>query len=852
MISICALGSSRAAARYHTSELTARERYYLLDPHGSIRWMGSGARALGLGALYPVTGKAVEAILDGYTPDRMRALVQLQKGREHQPGWDATVSAPKSLSVTWAVSDARGRKLIETVHRDSVQAVVDYLEQEAAVTRRGKGGARTERVGMVVVAASHAVSRAGDPQLHEHLLIANTGVRADGSWGTLKSIELYRHKLAAGAIYRAALARNLQQLGLTVRRELRGKFTSIEVEGVPRELCKALSSRRTQIEQALEKKGLSSARAAEVAALETRPRKKRHDDPEALRARWVALGEEHGFGRKEAAALLGLEPKAFSRVEHTANGVDIAAQEFAPPKESLGSDGMHGGVARGQDPAPRLRRREAKTSSKSETDSVFGHAVTEAVKKMGLRFERRDVHLAVASALAHRGIATKELVQRANDALDSLELERSETVPPIYTRRSAAIEKLCSAGRDDNHPVPTPSAPELAGKYARALSENPSRMCCLDSSRHDGPDQILTEVAAIYRRAGYKVLAVTPTKVEAHRLYKQTGIQAESRLYFEERLGYTSRDHAANAARQLGRALLRKRAFNLQPLKVTEKTLVIVDRAEQFAPQSLDRLLLGKARRAKFILSGDSRGDVIFNRDGAFRELCKELPTVEVAPAANLPAWRVLGEHLLANGETRDALSLFSANGAVSVSPGSEQALAQALKAWRAKRREKGGALLVADSESSARTLNNAAQTHRRRRGELGLRSVRRAHATFRTYDQVRFRRGNRALELKAGATGTIESIRREAVVGPFDRTVVTVRLHEPRRVGWLRVPRPKRVRLTAKGLDAVELGYAVDLRSVQAAEEKSALFFLGSSEQKRPPALLRGLVKPRRVLLRH
>ena len=143
-------------------------------------WTGSGAQALGLDGL--ASGGQLRALLEGRDPATGEVL---RSRMVHVTGWDVTYSPPKSVSVLHAAGDPRIAAETLAAHRVAVRSALGYLESEACWTRRGSGGS-TRLVGEGFVGAEyvHRVSRAGDAQLHSHVVIANM-TRADGRWTTL-------------------------------------------------------------------------------------------------------------------------------------------------------------------------------------------------------------------------------------------------------------------------------------------------------------------------------------------------------------------------------------------------------------------------------------------------------------------------------------------------------------------------------------------------------------------------------------------------------------------------------------------------------------------------------------------
>ena len=161
---------------------------------------------------------------------------------------DLTFSAPKSVSVLFAVGGREVSDGLAAAHDAAVAAAVGYLEREACWTRRGHAGAeRVRGEGFVGAAYRHRLSRARDPQLHTHVVVANL-TRADGRFTALDARALYEHKSAAGAVYRAVLRAEVRERfgWVSWRRVGRGLF---EIEGVPDGVLRHFSQRRAEIEE---------------------------------------------------------------------------------------------------------------------------------------------------------------------------------------------------------------------------------------------------------------------------------------------------------------------------------------------------------------------------------------------------------------------------------------------------------------------------------------------------------------------------------------------------------------------------------------------------------------------------
>jgi conjugative relaxase-like TrwC/TraI family protein len=289
--SISARGGAGSALAYYSH--LGRDGYYARDGEPPGRWAGDAAERLGLEG--PVTKGDFEAALRGRDPKTGAELVKSGgRAREHSAGWDMTFSAPKSVSVLWALSPEKDRARIEASHRSAVLAGTKHLEATAAWARRGKGGAiREQTAGLLIAKFDHHTSRDLDPQLHTHAFIFNLAPRQDGSWGAIVSRDLYKAQKQAGAVYRHALARDLESLGYTLEREP-GRF---RVAAIPRPVERAFSKRRQAIEEAARTYGYRTAKGMQLAALRTR-RAKQEAKLDGLYAHWRLEARAMGFDLK--------------------------------------------------------------------------------------------------------------------------------------------------------------------------------------------------------------------------------------------------------------------------------------------------------------------------------------------------------------------------------------------------------------------------------------------------------------------------------------------------------------------------------------------------------------------------
>ena len=288
MLSIGLVKSAGDAARYYE-----KDDYYAPDPAaveageagregGDVqgRWGGRGAAALGLKD--GVEREQFQSLLQGHLPNGVVLGRQRDGQVVHTPGWDLTFSAPKSVSI---LAEVGGDARLLRAHEHAVDRALSWIEDNALGTRqRGPDGVRFEPTANLVVARfTHHTSRNQDPALHTHSVVMNATQDGAGHWKSVHSMELFRHKMVAGQIYRSELAREVLALGYHLH--VNGKDGTFELREVPAAYREQLSSRRAQVAEKLAQWGTSSPERAARAAILTRQRKQ--DTPHSeLVTRW--------------------------------------------------------------------------------------------------------------------------------------------------------------------------------------------------------------------------------------------------------------------------------------------------------------------------------------------------------------------------------------------------------------------------------------------------------------------------------------------------------------------------------------------------------------------------------------
>lgn len=314
-------------AREASTPLT---RYYTESGNPPGRWVGAGlagvdgGNGLAAGAVVteeqmfrlfgmgsdPVSGEQL-----GARPYRFDATT----GRGSVAGFDLTFSVPKSVSAWWALADGPTQTLIYQAHTAAIASCLRLLEEQVAATRIGKNGvAQAEVRGLLAAGFDHWDSRAGDPHLHTHVVIANRAQGLDGTWRTLDSRALYRAVVAISETHQGLLADEISRRleaawGQHPRRH--SAVPAWEIDGVPAELIDAFSQRSHAIEDAKnelvaafrdrrgrEPSSTEVLRLRQRATLSTRPDKDIHSLAE-LTEQW----------HERADLVLGMDAQAWAK-----------------------------------------------------------------------------------------------------------------------------------------------------------------------------------------------------------------------------------------------------------------------------------------------------------------------------------------------------------------------------------------------------------------------------------------------------------------------------------------------------------------------------------------------------------
>src|ERR1700682_5898226 len=293
MLTISKPLSAGQAQSYHAEEFSnSRENYYTEADQIRGEWHGKLAEQWGLRG--EVREEHFQRLSEGQHPIAGEQLIRHQAAREytnrhgekvsamqHRAGWDAKVSAPKSVSLTALVG---GDERVREAHRESVRVALDQLEHYTQA--RIGGNHPPETTGKFIASKfEHDTARPVDgyvaPQRHTHAVVFNVTERDNSQPRAIQPHSLFASQQFATAIYQSELTYRLRQLSYEITT---GRSGAPEIKGYAQEYLDASSPRSQQIREYLERTGRSGKEAAEIAAHSARDRQEIHSLREVLAA----------------------------------------------------------------------------------------------------------------------------------------------------------------------------------------------------------------------------------------------------------------------------------------------------------------------------------------------------------------------------------------------------------------------------------------------------------------------------------------------------------------------------------------------------------------------------------------
>jgi conjugative relaxase-like TrwC/TraI family protein len=480
-------------SRYYERQVAqGRDDYYGGRGESPGRWTGAGTESLQLGGR--VDDDGFTALMEGRDPGTGERLKRLG-GRSKVAAFDLTFSAPKSVSVLFAIGEPELAGALIEAHESAVDAALGYLEREACRVRRGRGGVRREvGEGFVAAAYRHRMSRAEDPQLHTHVVAANMARGADGRWTALDATPIYQHAKAAGFLYQAHLRAAVRERLPWVRwGPVRNGMA--EIEQISPQVLREFSTRRRQIEERERELVAAGVQVGdsgrEAIAHATRGRKRYGIDTAPWRDVVRARAAEHGLGAPELAALV-LGP--------------VRAPEIPDP-------GRVGGELAGVGGLTERHNTFATREAVMAWAAAHGQgAPADAVERDATEFlGRDDVHRALG--LTERRFTTSDLLAHEHAIVAGAQARRGEGAG----RLDAALVDAVLAN--------APHAPTAEQAHViRGLTSSGHGVETVEALAGTGKTFTAGLLAQAYTAGGFRVLGTAPTGRAVRELTEQAGI----------------------------------------------------------------------------------------------------------------------------------------------------------------------------------------------------------------------------------------------------------------------------------------------------------------------------------------
>jgi len=579
-------------------------------------------------------------------------------------GFDLTFSVEKSVSALWAAAGDPVRSEILAGFDAAVDAGMSYMERHASFVR--VGGTRVEAHGLSAASYLHATSRALDPQLHRHVVVANFATDALGNVRTLDSVSLYTHAKTAGYLAGAELRHQLTaRLGVEWAPVVHGLS---DVAGVPEAAIEALSTRRKDIDAAARAIGedpqtgllADSAAARQVLALQTRPPKRDPVDADELRVAWTEVLDGVGFTTEHREACLARVggPKLVTEDDRRS-----LFEQLAGP----------GGMT--QLKASFDRRDVLQEIASWSVDRLSARAI-EVVS---------DVWLATPTvvALNHgRRIDSTSVVRRADGRVVTGRRE------PLYStldmvRVEARVTARYEAGRGAMRATAEPGHVEAIlslPRSGRLVDEQRALVRHMTSAGAEvglvrgpagtGKTLALEAATRVWEDAGYRVVGASVGGTAAERLGRTLGVRSSTVASLLARVG--SGDESV----------------------IDGRTVVVVDEASTLGTRDLDALMgLVHEREAALWLVGDPAQHSAVTAGGAFRWLTERYPedVVELRQV-----WRQVGPDMAEvrlalteyrEGQVRQALERLGRDERIVTAATADELLDELVADWYVDRR---------------------------------------------------------------------------------------------------------------------------------------------------------------------
>ena len=568
---VASIGQMASAEYYLESQRSFRHpnEYYTAGEEPDGAWFNPKG-LLGLEDGVKVDSGQFQRLYSGFAPDGAGKLVRGAGGTHRSPGVDMTFSVDKSVSALWAIAEPEIRLRIEAMATASARAALeDTVLRYCSYTRvQERGVSRPAEADLMGATFVHGTSRENDPQLHVHCTIFNVArTREDGKWRAHHQYPVYSWKKAAGAMFRANMAWELQQ-DLGVRMEQYGpanEFTRIA--GMPDDLKAFWSKRRKAIVAMAGELGIpalgNASRMAGVNKI-TREGKSHDNDPEVRHSRW--RGEAEGFCEREELI-----------ASVTGHKVEIAREAIRELTDRL--DDLPAHLAREE---AIFRRPDMVEAAANAAAGLMGReAVETAIERLRRNPEIERLEPKKPTAESRAGMVHTEvystrhnlgLEQAVKDMAAAMAADTGHGLPEEVVKEK--VETLLAQG------YPLSQEQSLAIRHATIRG---GRVAVIEGAAGSGKTTTLRPITDLHREHGYEIV---PTAV-AWRTAVALGDDCDARAYCVDKLLKL----AAKGQVEIGR-----------------NTLIVVDEAGMLSTRQAHHILqLSERHGAKVVFAGDTR-----------------------------------------------------------------------------------------------------------------------------------------------------------------------------------------------------------------------------------------------------
>ncbi len=674
--------------RYYVEALPG---YYLDSAEPPGRWRGAGATELGLDG--DVADDDFLALMAGLDPRSGRHLGTPFVERSAR-AYDVTCSAPKSVSVLLAAGDDDVRRHVLDAHDTAVTVVVDWIERHAHTRYRVNGHVRVfDAEGIAAAMFRQHTSRALDPQLHSHIVIANRVRSPDDRWLALDARTLKHDQRTLSALYHAGLRAELtRRLGVRWHPPVNGIAEMIDV---PDDVLRAFSTRSGAVEARIEEKldrfietfqreptPRERWRLEREAVTDSRPTKA-SSDPRSIRAEW--LEQIHALGLEAGRLVAGAVGRA-----RTSPGIDDAGREriLTAALASLGQQQSTWRVAE--------LVRELAAAVPTELTVPAGWLCSWLDQVADEVIVERLLDLS-------RPVPAGALLRRDGRPVTESVLDRALTLPDILAEeeRLLALAERWMAGAPVDNPAVGALDRSLSGaqlEVAAAVAAERALVLVVGPAG-TGKTTALRPAVEQLRQEGRPIFGVAPSDAAADVLAVDTGVAADTldKLLVEHRLDRPP-DHR----------------FDL-PAGST----VVVDEAAMVSTPKLAELVdLADRRGWRLALVGDPMQFAAVGRSGMFGHLVDTFGAIELGRVHRFAhAWEREASLRLRRGDVA-VVELYDEH--ERLHGGTAMRMRGAVvSAWREATERGESAAMMAPTTEAVIALNDGAQQRRIDAGEI-------------------------------------------------------------------------------------------------------------------------------------